>query len=122
MLAKREIARFLVVNDKWREEFIREVERSYFKWASDCHPNLPLEQMIFGDVSPILHKVARLEIFEDQHYFSTPYPADEFLSEFESSNEYDFARDVMSVLDFHHLSYESCYLEKYINMPVGRVW
>lgn len=130
MLAKREIPRFIVIHDQFRDAFIRDIEKSYFEYALK-HPELPTDHQVFGSVSSFLHKAALLEIFEDEHYFSkpttlrtfsSPYPADEFLDEFESTNEHDFADDIMKVLNFHHLSYESCYYEKFINMPCGRVW
>jgi hypothetical protein len=121
MLAKREKLKLTVVPEQLRDSFIRDVEKSYFEIAMKNPVQLPTDHHIFGCVLSYLHKTARLEIFEDQHYFSNPYPADE-LSEFKDANEDDFINDIMAVLNFHNLSYDSFLLDKYINLPVGRVW
>jgi hypothetical protein len=123
MLQKRERPKFLCVPQEQADFFTKRVVRSYFKWAY-AFPHyssfgVPTDHLILGDASFILGKIARLEIHEDTLQYSLN---DQSLIDFEDRNDDSFMTDILTVLNFHHLSYYSETFEKYKNLPVEKVW
>jgi hypothetical protein len=113
---------FLAVPPEYQERFIQRAERAYFFWAHK-YSSFPTDHQVFGEVTPIINKIARIEIFEDQQYYVKDHSRDEGrLTDFSDQHEDDFLADVMTVLNFQYLSYDSTFIGKYKNLPWGRVW
>lgn len=123
MLQKKEMPTFLVIPQQRADFFIKRVTRSYFKWASE-YPHysvhgVPTDELIFGDSSHVLGKIARLEIYEDTLQYCVN---DDMLTNFEDCNYDNFRADILTVLNFHHLSYYTHIFDKYKNLPTEKVW